>query len=68
MNIFEMMSFAELFSKAMGGRINMSDAEIEAGSQVLKNMAEQRCDWTEEQKELYKLMVDYAKENKKHRK
>ncbi len=40
-------------------KVTKRDKEIAAES--LKLLADQRCDWTQEQKELYKVLVDYVK-------
>lgn len=62
MNIYELMSVAKLFSQAMGGQVTTSYAEQQMALRILKEMANYRQDWTEEEKEFYKLMVDYGKE------
>lgn len=67
MNFSDMISFAKLFYVTIGGAQNMSltSDKKEAACGVLKHIAEQRNDWNEEQKELYKTMVDFAKEKTK---
>lgn len=62
MNMYELMSVAKLFSQAMDGKITTSYAEQQMALRILKEMANYRQDWTEEEKEFYKLMVDYGKE------
>ena len=62
MNIYELMSVAKLFSQAMGGQVTTSYAEQAMALRILKEMASYRQDWTEEEKEFYKLMVDYGRE------
>lgn len=62
MNIYELMSVANLFSQAMGGQVTTSYAEQDMALRILKEMASYRQDWTEEEKEFYKLMVDYGRE------
>ncbi len=62
MNIYELMSVAKLFSQAMGGQVTTSYAEQDMALRILKEMASYRQDWTEEEKEFYKLMVDYGRE------
>ena len=62
MNIYELMSVAKLLSQAMGGQVTTSYAEQQMALRILKEMANYRQDWTEEEKEFYKLMVDYGKE------
>ena len=62
MNMYELMSVAKLFSQAMGGQVTTSYAEQDMALRILKEMASYRKDWTEEEKEFYKLMVDYGRE------
>lgn len=62
MNMYELMSVAKLFSQAMGGQVTTSYAEQDMALRILKEMASYRQDWTEEEKEFYKLMVDYGRE------
>lgn len=64
MQFYELISFSKVFSVAMGldKRSILSTADIEITSEVLKHMADESVCWTCEQKELYKLMVDMAKE------
>lgn len=62
MTMFDAMSLAKLYYSAMTGKMLASDIEKEAACRALKQMAEQRWDWTNEQKEFYKLMVDFVKE------
>lgn len=67
MNFSDMISFVKLFYVTVGGSQNVSltSGEMEIACGVLKHMAEQRNDWNEEQKELYKTMVDLVKEKTK---
>ena len=62
MNMYELMSVAKLFSQAMDGKITTSYAEQDMALRILKEMSNYRQGWTEEQKEYYKLMVEYGKE------
>ena len=62
MNMYELMSVAKLFSQTMDGKITTSYAEQQMALRILKEMANYRQDWTEEEKEFYKLTVDYGKE------
>lgn len=62
MNMYELMSIAKLFSQAMGGEVTTSYAEQDMALRVLKEMSSYHQGWTEEQKEFYKLMVDYGRE------
>lgn len=67
MNFSELVSFSKVFSVAMGfeNRKILSNLDIEITSELLKQMADQSRCWTHDQKELYKLMVDAAKETTK---
>ncbi len=65
MNPFEMMSFAKFIMSAFAGKVTPTEAEIEAGTLALKNMADNSPYWNQEQKDAYKLLVDVVKENYK---
>lgn len=65
MNPYEKMSFAKFIMSAFMGDVTLSKAEIEAGTTVLKNMADNAPYWNQQQKDAYKLLVDIAKENHK---
>ncbi len=68
MDFDELISVAKLFSSATQGKpISMSSKELDVACEALKKMADERQDWTQEQKELYKAMVDYAKDNSSKR-
>lgn len=64
MNEFsQFISLAKVFAMAMGDRrITISSAERDAAFKALKTMADHRNGWTEEQKEYYKIMVDFGNE------
>ena len=66
-NFFEVISLAKLFSRTIGGNnnISMSDVEFEAAAELLKKLGSDRQDWTTQEKEIYKAMVDFAKETSK---
>jgi hypothetical protein len=54
---------ARVLARAMGDRtITISSEEQNVASETLKRMAEHRNGWTEEQKELYKMLVDFVNE------
>ena len=63
-SLFEALSLAKLFSRTIGGNNNMtlSDAELEAAAELLKRLGDDRQDWSVQEKETYKTMVDFAKE------
>jgi hypothetical protein len=64
MNDFgKIISLAKVFAMAMGDRtITISSEERDAAFEELKVRADHRNDWTEEQKEYYKMMVDFGNE------
>ena len=68
MTFFDMISFAKLFSQVASGNMTMSDAELEAAAKVLKELGGNAPNWNPMQRELYKSMVDAAKEDSRGRK
>lgn len=64
MNEFnQFISLAKVFALAMRNkRITISSVERDAAFEALKTMADRSNGWTEEQKEYYKMMVDFEKE------
>jgi len=44
----------------------ISSAETDIACEALKRTADQRYDWTEQQREVYKWLVDYAKGRSKN--
>ncbi len=62
MTFSDMISFAKLFSQIANGDIAMSDAEVEEAAKVLKELGGNAPNWSPMQRELYKTMVDAAKE------
>ena len=67
MNFVELISFSKVLNVAMGleKRTALSQLDIEVVSEMLKRMADESHNWTHEQRGLYKLMVDAAKEKTK---
>lgn len=63
MTFYDLISFAKLFSRISSGSMTMSDAEMEAAAEVLKQLGDSAPNWNPGQKELYKAMVDAAKES-----
>ncbi len=63
MTFYDLISFAKLFSRISSGSMTMSDAEMEAAAEVLKQLGDSAPSWNPAQKELYKAMVDAAKES-----
>jgi hypothetical protein len=64
MNDFgKIISLAKVFTMAMSNRpFTISGEERDAAFEGLKVLAEHRNGWSEEQKEIYKIMVDFGNE------
>lgn len=64
MNFCDLISFARVYNAAMNPqyRNSISNTEIDITAEILKKMADNRCDWSDDQKEVYKLLADFAKE------
>lgn len=67
MNFNDILSIAKLFAIATGNtnHITMNSSELEVASEILKQLADGRNDWNEEQKQYYKMLIDYAKKQTK---
>ena len=65
MSIYEQLCVTKLFYAAMGmmERQTITLDEFDIACEALKHLADQRRDWTEQQKYFYKWLVDYAKES-----
>lgn len=63
MTFFELNCYAKVYNAAMGfiDRNSVTSQEIEVTMEILKKMVDERDDWTDEQKELYKALADYIK-------
>ena len=63
-NFYETICVSKLFSVAVCGdqRTSLSDIECKTALEALKKMADDKWDWSQEQKDFYKSMVDYTKE------
>ena len=66
MTINEQLCITKLFFTAMGMMPSntVSQNEVEIACEALKQAADQRYDWTAQQKEMYKWLVDWAKQNR----
>lgn len=63
----EFLSFAKVFAMAFGNnQITITDAERESAFEFLKSMADQSNSWSQEDKEYYKMMVDFGNQLTKH--
>ena len=65
---YEQMCIFKIFCTAMGmmDRKSITNAEMEVAYEALKYMADQRYDWTDQQKNTYKFLADFAKEMTKY--
>ena len=59
---------ARVYNAALGiiDRKTITKYEIDITIEILKKYADDRKDWTEDKKEAYKLLADYAKEQAKN--
>lgn len=59
LTINEILLFAKILAYASGDRtVTVTDIDKKMAAEVLKRMADQRMDWTFEQQEQYKMLVD----------
>lgn len=59
MSINEILVFAKILSFVSGdGTVTITDADKKMAAEALKRMADQRFEWTEQQKQQYKMLVD----------
>lgn len=60
---YECICLAKLLSVALGvaGQEQMAADEVDIAYEVLKHMAAQSPGWTQEQKDVYRLLVDCTK-------
>lgn len=70
MSPFEMMSLAKVIEKYFNGNqsISLSEIESDAALEAFKEISNYRQDWSQEQRDRFKALVDFAKEDmKRHR-
>jgi hypothetical protein len=62
-----MTAFSRVYNAALGisDRSTVSKQDVDITIEILKKMADQRNDWTQQDKDAYKLLADYAKEHYK---
>lgn len=67
MTLYEMICFAKVYNAAWGlvDKQAVSSQEIDVAVELLKKNADNRANWTQEQKDTYKAIADYAKEQMK---
>ena len=63
MTLYEMICFAKVYNAALGltDRRTVTNQEIDVVIELLKKNADNRNDWTQEQKDIYKAIADYTK-------
>ena len=62
MTLEEAMLCAKLFAYAMGDRsISLSQIDKDSAFALLKRMADQKWNWSDQQKKQYKVFVDICK-------
>lgn len=63
LSLEEALLFARIFAYAMGDRsISLSQIDRDSAFDLLKRMADHKWDWTDVQKEQYKLFVEICKQ------
>ena len=67
MTIYEQLCVTKLFFIAMGmiAQDSITQTEMDIACEALKRAADQRCDWSYQQKTIYRFLVDCAKERTK---
>ncbi len=67
-SFYELTCFTKVSNAAFGicSSTSISKAEFDIAFEVLKKLTDNRCDWTQEQKEQYKLLVDFVKHGIEH--
>lgn len=59
LTINEILLFAKILAYTSGDRtVTVTDIDKKMAAEALKRMADQRMDWTLEQREQYKMLVD----------
>lgn len=63
MTVYEQLCVTKLFFAAMGmmDQNSITPTEMDVACETLKHIVDQRLDWTSQQKQFYKWLVDYAK-------
>ena len=64
MTPYEEICVTRVYQAAIGtiDRKSITKEEIDITIEILKKHADERHDWNDQQKEAYKLLADYAKE------
>lgn len=62
MTIEEMLLFAKILAFVFGDKsVELTDTDKELAFETLKKMTDRRLDMTEQQKQQFKLLVEYCK-------
>lgn len=63
MTFYELNCYTKVYNAALGyiDRNSVSKEEIKVTIEVLKEFVNEREDWTDEEKEIYKILADYVK-------
>lgn len=60
----EIILFAKIMAYLSGDKtITLTEIDRDAAMEALKRMADQRIDWNQQQKELFKFLVDLCKQS-----
>ena len=63
MNITEILIFAKILAAVSGDRtVRVTSVEKKIAADVLRRMADQRFNWTQTQREQYKMLVDVVEQ------
>lgn len=63
MTITEILIFAKILALVSGDRsVKVTDVEKKIATDALRRIADQRMDWTQEQREQYKKLVDVVEQ------
>lgn len=63
MNITEILIFAKILAAVSGDRtVMVTSVEKKIAADVLRRMADQRFNWTQAQREQYKMLVDVVEQ------
>ena len=60
----EIICFTKVYNAAFGitPRSSVSKQEIDVAFEVIKKLADNRYDWSQQQKDIYKILADYCKQ------
>lgn len=67
MNFGEVISIAKLLCASVNQYNGLTQAELETACEALKHMPDNQNNWNQKQKEVWKMMIDYQKEQTERR-